>query len=192
MCNAYNTAKDPGQISVSVFEGLATRLIRRTDPAPVVLPGGEIVSMRWGFQRKGLGVVNNTRCDKLESPMWKEAFQKRPCLVPIESYYEWSGPKGKKRTHRFRGRAEAWLFAAGIWEDSREWGRCFSMLTTEANSLVAPIHHRMPALLEQTEQERYLKRDLDDFSPGADLLIVEDSINPLIKNPPTHIQDELF
>ncbi|YCM45775.1 SOS response-associated peptidase family protein [Verrucomicrobiaceae bacterium 227] len=192
MCNAFNSAQDPSKIRFQEATGFVNRLIRRTDQAPVLLPGGETVSMRWGFERKGLGVVNNTRSDNLESPMWKNAFAERPCLVPLLSYYEWSGSKGHKRTHRFRAPDDRWLFAAGIWEESTALGPCFSMITTEANSLVRPIHHRMPALLVASEREAYLGGELNLFAPGAELLVVENSVNPLLKNPPGHIQEDLF
>lgn len=191
MCNAFNTAKKPGNIREAIKE-VESKLIRRTDQAPVKLPGGEMVSMRWGFQRKGLGVVNNTRSDNLESPMWKEAIEKRRCLIPVISYYEWSGPKGHKQTHLFRSPTDNWLWMAGLWEESAEFGRCFSMLTTEANSLVAPIHHRMPAILTETEQNYFLLKGLESFKPAPELLVIQRAANPLLKTKPTHLQDELF
>ena len=70
MCNAFNTAKKPENIREAINE-VGSKLIRRTDQAHVKLPTGELVPMKWGFQRKGLGVVNNTRSDNLESLMWK-------------------------------------------------------------------------------------------------------------------------
>lgn len=191
MCNAFNTAKNPGDIREAIKE-VESKLIRRTDHAPVKLPGGEIVSMRWGFQRKGLGVVNNTRSDNLDSPMWKDAIEKRRCLIPVISYYEWSGPKGNKQTHLFRSPDDDWLWMAGVWEESAEFGPCFSMLTTEANSLVSPIHHRMPAILTEDEQRSFLLEGLESFKPVSDLLTTERAANPLLKTKPTHIQDELF
>ncbi|MDA7868297.1 SOS response-associated peptidase [Akkermansiaceae bacterium] len=191
MCNAFNTAKNPGDIREAIKE-VESKLIRRTDHAPVKLPGGEIVSMRWGFQRKGLGVVNNTRSDNLDSPMWKDAIEKRRCLIPVISYYEWSGPKGNKQTHLFRSPDHDWLWMAGVWEESAEFGPCFSMLTTEANSLVSPIHHRMPAILTEDEQRSFLLEGLESFKPVSDLLTTERAANPLLKTKPTHIQDELF
>jgi putative SOS response-associated peptidase YedK len=191
MCNAFNTAKNPGDIREAIKE-VESKLIRRTDHAPVKLPGGEIVSMRWGFQRKGLGVVNNTRSDNLDSPMWKDAIEKRRCLIPVISYYEWSGPKGNKQTHLFRSPDHDWLWMAGVWEESAEFGPCFSMLTTEANSLVSPIHHRMPAILTEDEQRSFLLEGLESFKPASDLLTTERAANPLLKTKPTHIQDELF
>lgn len=191
MCNAFNTAKNPGDIREAIKE-VESKLIRRTDHAPVKLPGGEIVSMRWGFQRKGLGVVNNTRSDNLDSPMWKDAIERRRCLIPVISYYEWSGPKGNKQTHLFRSPDHDWLWMAGVWEESAEFGPCFSMLTTEANSLVSPIHHRMPAILTEDEQRSFLLEGLESFKPASDLLTTERAANPLLKTKPTHIQDELF
>ena len=191
MCNAFNTAKNPRDIREAIKE-VESKLIRRTDHAPVKLPGDEIVSMRWGFQRKGLGVVNNTRSDNLDSPMWKDAIEKRRCLIPVISYYEWSGPKGNKQTHLFRSPDHDWLWMAGVWEESAEFGPCFSMLTTEANSLVSPIHHRMPAILTEDEQRSFLLEGLESFKPVSDLLTTERAANPLLKTKPTHIQDELF
>lgn len=124
--------------------------------------------------------------------MWREAFAERPCLIPLISYYEWSGPKGRKRTHLFKNGSDEWLFAAGIWEEASELGLCCSMLTTDANALVSPIHHRMPAFLGSEEMEQYLIGEPLQFAPAIDLLTVEDSVNPLLRNPPDQVQDELF
>jgi putative SOS response-associated peptidase YedK len=66
------------------------------------------------------------------------------------------------------------------------------MLTTEANSLVSPIHHRMPAILTEDEQRSFLLEGLESFKPVSDLLTTERAANPLLKTKPTHIQDELF
>ena len=191
MCNAFNTAKKPENIREGINE-VGSKLIRRTDQAHVKLPTGELVPMKWGFQRKGLGVVNNTRSDNLESLMWKEAIENRRCLIPALSYYEWSGPKGNKQTHLFRSPNDDYLWIAGLWEESSEVGPCFSMLTTEANSLVSPIHHRMPAIVTANDHEKFLLKGLKFFEPPPELLITERAANPLLKRKPSHIQDELF
>lgn len=191
MCNAFNTAKKPENIQKAIKE-VESKLVRRTDQALVKLPTGELVSMRWGFQRKGLGVVNNARSDNLKGPMWKEAIENRRCLIPALSYYEWSGPKGSKQTHLFRSPNHAYLWVAGLWEESSEFGPCFSMLTTEANSLVSPIHHRMPAIVTEDDQKTFLLKGLEFFKPAPELLTTEKTVNPLLKTKPTHIQDELF
>ena len=155
MCNAFNTPKNPENIRKAIKE-VESKLIRRTDQAHVKLSTGELITMRWGFQRKGLGVINNTRSDNLKSPLWKEAIENRRCLIPILSFYEWSGPKGNKQTHLFQSPNHNYLWIAGLWEESSEFGPCFSMLTTEANSLVSPIHLLLRAILNENDQKTFL------------------------------------
>ncbi|MDA7539307.1 SOS response-associated peptidase [Akkermansiaceae bacterium] len=191
MCNAFNTAKNPKNIREAVYE-VESKLVRRTDQAHVRIPTGELVPMKWGFQRKGLGVVNNTRSDNLNIPMWKKAIENRRCLIPILSYYEWSGPKGDKQTHVFQSPNHNYLWIAGLWEESSELGPCFSMLTTEANPVVSPIHHRMPAIVTENDHKKFLLEGLEFFKPGPELLTTEKVVNPLLKIKPSHIQDELF
>ncbi|MBT7970972.1 MAG: hypothetical protein HN570_08230 [Verrucomicrobia bacterium] len=191
MCNAFNTAKNPKNIREAVYE-VESKLVRRTDQAHVRIPTGELVPMKWGFQRKGLGAVNNTRSDNLNSPMWKKAIENRRCLIPILSYYEWSGPKGDKQTHVFQSPNHNYLWIAGLWEESSELGPCFSMLTTEANPVVSPIHHRMPAIVTENDHKKFLLEGLEFFKPGPELLTTEKVVNPLLKIKPSHIQDELF
>lgn len=200
MCNAYELGKRggsfPSRVKASTVRELlsidAFRLIRRTDPAPVITPDGNLVVMRWGFRRPNLGPVNNSRADKLDSPMWKEPFEQRRCLIPVAAFYEWSGPKGGKQTHRFTAPDDSWLLMAGIWEESAEHGPCFSMITTDANARVSPIHHRMPAILSEPEAVAYLDGDLRSFSPPDACLIVADAPNPLVKPKPPPAQGELF
>ena len=191
MCNAFNTARNPENIREAIFE-VESKLVRRTDQAHVKIPTGELVPMKWGFQRSGLGVVNNTRSDNLNIPMWKKAIENRRCLIPILSYYEWSGPKGDKQTHVFQSPNHNYLWIAGLWEESSELGPCFSMLTTEANPVVSPIHHRMPAIVTENDHKKFLLEGLEFFKPGPELLTTEKVVNPLLKIKPSHIQDELF
>ena len=191
MCNAFNTAKNPKNIREAVYE-VESKLVRRTDQAHVRIPTGELVPMKWGFQRKGLGAVNNTRSDNLNSPMWKKAIENQRCLIPILSYYEWSGPKGDKQTHLFQSPKHNYLWIAGLWEESSKLGPCFSMLTTEANPVVSPIHHRMPAIVTENDHKKFLLEGLEFFKPGPELLTTEKVVNPLLKIKPSHIQDELF
>lgn len=200
MCSTYETGQFTGDVPMA-FDGdgigpVASvgdlRLIRRTDQAPVYLKDEGMVSMRWGYERPKLGVINNTRSENLDSSMWRESFADRRCLIPLLAFYEWTGGKGRKRTHRFTSSNGGLLWAAGIWEETDALGLCYSMLTTEANSLVSPIHHRMPSILIGGEQARYMAGGMDAFNPRPQTLVVNDAPNPLLKNPPTHSQDELF
>jgi len=197
MCNAYEvgkgrwrSAQHHNTLKLRELEDSGpTQLIRRTDPAPVLTDDGKFHTMRWGFSRPGLGTVNNTRDDKLDRPLWSEAFRNRRCLIPATAFYEWSGPKGRKRTHRFTHPAGCWLWIAGIWEDHNERGRCFSMLTTAANAIVRQVHERMPVVLADDEFAPYMAGGMTTFAPEPTLLQMEDAPNPLKKRPE---QGELF
>lgn len=200
MCNAYEIGHpvkrlpegDLGRIIAPLLDGSTVRLIRRTDPAPVITAGFDLVTMRWGFERARLGTINNAREDKLGGPMWSRVFSERRCLIPVSGFYEWSGPQGHKQTYRFTRPDGAAFWIAGIWEESRDLGPCFSMITSGANAVVAPIHHRMPTILEEDQITAYFAGDLRTFLPLTESIQVEAAVNPLRKPKDPPLQRELF
>ncbi len=156
--------------------------IRKTDPGLVVrrndATGDLCPEIRhWGFHRPFNPAINNARIEKLDSGMWKPAWEAaRRCVIPVATFYEWSGAKGHKQTHAFQsetrlgdaidssrasesgpGPAEReWLWMAGLWEDDPEHGPRYTMLTTAAEGMVAEIHDRMPAILRKNQVEAFL------------------------------------
>lgn len=96
--------------------------------------------------------VNNARTDKLDSFFWRYSFEERRCLIPVTAWAEAEGPKGGK-TRTWLSRPDAELFAvAGVWRDSEEWGRCYSMVMTDACGAAAECHTRMPVLLREADR----------------------------------------
>ena len=110
MCNSYSVTKamlKEGK-RAGLLRALADgpeiwKLIRPTMPGPVIVRAGQGSEaalageiMRWGFHRPFANAVNNTRSDKLDSPMWREAFAERRCVIPVSCWYEYSGPTGKE------------------------------------------------------------------------------------------------
>mgnify|MGYP003121304836 CR=1 FL=1 len=117
---------------------------------------GALVSMTWGFplSRKGAKgqplkpkPVNNTRADKLAGFFWRYSFAERRCLIPLTAWAEAEGPKGGKTRSWLSDPDGGLLAAAGVWRDSDEWGRCYSMVMTEAAGPAADCHDRMPVIL---------------------------------------------
>lgn len=193
MCNAFQIGHKKVKLNVGIeFEATETRLIRRTDAAPVVTAALDLVTMRWGFEREGLGTINNSREDKLTGPIWGKAFRERRCIIPASAFYEWSGPQGRKQTHRFTRTDQQLFWIAGIWEESQKHGACFSMITTTANLVMAPIHERMPAYLEEDQIPAYFAGEMAIFKPLPESLQVEESANPLLKPKDPPAQMELF
>ncbi len=133
--------------------------IAPTQEVPVVRQSGtarRLQLMRWGLVSGGEGSplkqVINARRETLESrPMFREPFRRARCLIPADGFYEWAKGASGRQPHHFRvGTGE--LFAmAGLW---RWWVdpqgkeiQTFSVVTTDANALVAPIHDRMPVIV---------------------------------------------
>lgn len=107
--------------------------------------------------------VNATAERVASAPMFRAAFAKRRCLVPVDSFFEWAkvAAKGPKQPYAIGMRSGEPFALAGLWESWRhpETGdivRTFCIITTAANALVAGIHERMPVILDHGSFERWL------------------------------------
>lgn len=200
MCNTYLVIPRHGaekglRAMVSAAAGkLPSPLVRKSDPGIVVLADERVEIMRWGFRRSFNPSINNARSDKLETGMWKDAFHERRCVIPMSLFYEWGpGIGGRKQASEFQDPADDYLWVAGIWEENPDLGSCYSMVTTDASPLMAPIHNRMPAILLPDEVGDYLAGARDwIFRPFPGALIVTPCASPLVKTKGTDPQQELF
>ncbi len=98
------------------------------------------------------------------SPMFRQAIERRRCLVPADGFYEWQGAKPPKQPFFIHMRDDASFAFAGLWErwqesDDAEPIETFTIITTSPNELMASIHNRMPVILDQSDYERWLDRD---------------------------------
>lgn len=150
----YNVA--PGQ-RVAVVRAAGTSGARSLD----LLRWGLVPS--WAKEAPRAVALINARSDTAPvKPAFRSAFRQRRCLVPASGFYEWQAPPGG-------GRKQPWLFTlrgagpfamAGLWErwrpaDGPPVESC-TILTTEPNELVAPIHDRMPVLLPEESWDEWL------------------------------------
>ena len=117
-------------------------------------------------------------------PMFRDAFRRRRCVLPVDSFFEWRRPSGQGPRQPFAvGRRDRRAFGlAAIWENwknpkSGDWTRTFAVITCPANDLVARIHNRMPVILGDNSLERWLSpaevdpRDLTVPFPSAELRV---------------------
>lgn len=113
--------------------------------------------MRWGFPgfEKGKLLINARAESALERPTFRESVQDRRCIIPARGFYEWNKSKEK---FTFERKETPVLFMAGCY-NRYEGQERFVILTTDANSSVAPVHNRMPLILEPEEVEDWV---LDD------------------------------
>lgn len=201
MCNSYRIQPKRSELTglrgkvSAAAETLASPLVRKSDPGMVVLADERVCVMRWGFHRPFNPSINNTRSDKLDSPIWREAFRDRRCVIPMSWFYEWGpGPGGRKQAYEFHSPSDDFLWAAGIWEDHPDFGPCYSMITTAASSVMAPIHNRMPGLLLPDQIPSFLDGcELSSLKPERfHLATPRPCPSPLAKPKPPDPQQELF
>lgn len=134
-------------------------------PLPPFVPGGlQVRQMCWGFQESWkAGVVFNTRIESAGKPLWRDSMEHRRCIIPVRSFFETSATEtvpsprtGRpvKRPYEFAMPGCDVTFIGGVWKGDR-----FSMVTTEANRWMAPVHHRMPLVLRPNELGAWLGPD---------------------------------
>jgi putative SOS response-associated peptidase YedK len=123
--------------------------------------------LRWGFLptsgARGRVLLINARAETLgRRPAFREAFERRRCLVPADGFYEWKALEGARRKQPYYFRlVDGRPFAlAALWEpppadDPSGPGAC-TLVTTAPNGLLAPVHDRMPALLDRDDYDAWL------------------------------------
>lgn len=107
----------------------------------------------------------NARSETIEAkPSFREAFKHRRCLIPTDGFYEWQRRDGKKQPYFFQLRDERSFAFAGLWEkwkaaDGKILETC-TILTTEANEVLRPVHDRMPVILHPSDYDLWLEEDV--------------------------------
>lgn len=127
--------------------------------------------MRWGlipFWAKDPSIGHrmiNARSETIhEKPAFRNAFQKRRCLILADSFYEWEKDSGSKKKipNRILLKTEEPFAMAGLYEKwispvNEEIFSC-TILTAEANEMIRPFHDRMPVILNQDGEKHWLDR----------------------------------
>jgi putative SOS response-associated peptidase YedK len=146
--------------------------IAPTQMAPVVrMKDGkrELAMLQWGLipswakDRSTGNRMINARAESLQdSPAFSSAFQARRCLVLTSGFYEWQRIPGKPKQPFWIGMKDGGEFdMAGLWESwkdrtSGEVIESFTIITTDANALAAPIHDRMPVIIDPNDFDTWL------------------------------------
>ncbi|MBW2229840.1 MAG: SOS response-associated peptidase [Deltaproteobacteria bacterium] len=135
----------------------------------------------WAKDRSAAGRMINARAETAAvKPSFRDALRRRRCIVPADGFYEWqrpeAGSKAPRVPHYFRRRDGGLLAIAGLWEEwtdkvSGEIVESCTLLTTDANEVVARIHHRMPVLLDAADYAGWLDPKLAEPQDVQGLLV---------------------
>lgn len=117
----------------------------------------------------GSKMINARAETAAEKPAFRAAFKRRRCLVPMTGFYEWRATDGRKQPMYIHAAGDGLLSLAGLWEmwQSADGGllETCTVLTTTPNTLMEPIHNRMPVIVEPQDYNTWLAPD----TPADDL-----------------------
>ena len=123
--------------------------------------------LRWGLIpywakdiKIGFSTINAMAETVDKKPVFREAFQRRRCLVPVDNFYEWQKTGKESQPYAIALADRSVMALAGLWETWRspagETVRSFTIVTTDPNELCARLHNRMPVILDPTSWPLWL------------------------------------
>jgi putative SOS response-associated peptidase YedK len=160
--------------------------IAPSQDCPVVTVEGDrrvLTLMRWGLvpawaddAKTGNRMINARGETVAEKQSFKTLLKKSRCLVPASGFYEWKKLAGGGKTPYFIRLRDGGPFAfAGLWTvwhaGSEDELRSFTIITTSANELMSPIHDRMPVILSEKDEARWLDPELGKHEDILPLLV---------------------
>jgi putative SOS response-associated peptidase YedK len=123
----------------------------------------------------------NLRADTVrDKPSFRRTLAKRRCIIPADGFYEWKdmGKGRKKQPFFIRSKSGEPLALAGLWEvwkdkeeQDAEWLKSCTIITTEPNKVLKPIHNRMPVVLPPSVWDQWLDPANDDVDSLEKLLV---------------------
>ncbi|HKV10588.1 MAG TPA: SOS response-associated peptidase [Thermoanaerobaculia bacterium] len=130
--------------------------------------------LRWGlipYWAKEASIGNrmiNARSEGVaEKPAYKHSFKKKRCLIPTDGFYEWKKEGKAKQPYLIRRHDHKPFAFAGLWSTWRDPEKgvpveTFTILTTDANDFIRPLHDRMPVILEKQDFDLWLDPKFED------------------------------
>jgi len=168
IAQAFDVANVPPltpRYNIAPTQPVATVLIKPEDTQR------QFQMLHWGLipswakdVKMGARLINARAETVTEKPSFRAAFRKRRCLVLGDGFYEWQQQEKKKQPYYFRLNDGHPFAFAGLWEhwqasDGEVIESC-TLLTTEANQLMQPIHDRMPVILQPKDYDLWLDPDV--------------------------------
>lgn len=157
-----------------------------TDEALVVVQREDrraITAYRWGLiphwadsAKVGSRMFNARAETLMSSPAFRDAFRRKRCLIPVNSFYEWKREGTIRQPYRVVRRDGRPLALAGLWAGWKDPAmdtvrRTCTIVTSRPNTAVADLHDRMPVIVPESAWDRWL--DPEPSDPGELRAILE-------------------
>ena len=139
----------------------------RSMPVVVRRERVEMAMMEWGLvphwarsPSKAHRPINARAETLAERPLFRELLRQHRCLVPASGFFEWRREGARKQPYYIRLRDEPLFAFAGLYDIRHDADGVahptYTIITTEANELLSPIHNRMPVILKPEDETRWL------------------------------------
>ena len=181
MCGRYSLTSSLSELAQRFeFDSEPEGFVPRYNVAPtqqvLAVVGGD--TRRAGFLRWGLiptwskdgpssrPLINARAETAAEKPSFRDSLKRRRCLILADGFYEWQKMGDAKRPMRVTMRTGEPFAFAGLWSkwtdsEGSSISSC-AIITTAANEVLKPIHHRMPVILSKEVEDLWLDTALDD------------------------------
>jgi putative SOS response-associated peptidase YedK len=144
-------------------------------------PRRDLLLMKWGLipswakDTSGAARMINARSETARTlPAFREAMRLRRCLIPADGFYEWQRRGSAKQPFCFEVDQRQLFAFAGLWDrwknPSGEWVKTCSILTTTPNAVTAPVHDRMPVILDPDNYDLWLDPGMTNVAAISELL----------------------
>jgi putative SOS response-associated peptidase YedK len=167
---------------ISAFD-LNQDRIENYEPSYNVAPGQDILAvihdgkekragyLKWGLvpswaqdEKIGYKMINARSETAHEKPSFKKLMNRKRCLIIADSFYEWKETNSGKQPKRIQLEKRGLFAFAGLWDkwvhDNKTLFTC-TILTKDANAFMQDIHHRMPIILPETQEEEWIAANFE-------------------------------
>jgi putative SOS response-associated peptidase YedK len=165
------------QVANATPDLLSNLDVRPTQQVPALLNDHQLRLMKWGLvpawaKDPSVGVkMINARAEGIaEKPSFKRPLRTQRCLLPASAFFEWQGPheaKSAKIKYRIARKDGDMFGLAGLYDvwkspNGAELATC-TIITCQPNALMAPIHNRMPVILQPEDEDAWLNPDMTEI-----------------------------
>jgi putative SOS response-associated peptidase YedK len=210
MCGRFTSLLSP-ELLAAIFDVVPPPAVEpRYNIAPtqqvwVVRSAGDhnrLDHMKWGLipswakdPKIGNQLINARSETVHEKPAFRHAIKYNRCIIPANGFYEWLHIGDRKQPNYIHMADNGPMAFAGLWEQWKEPGdanllETFTILTTAANELLAPIHDRMPVILHVEDYGLWLNKNMHDpeelrrlYQPFQTDLLAMYRVPDLVNNP---------
>ncbi|MCK4902002.1 MAG: SOS response-associated peptidase [Thermoplasmatales archaeon] len=155
------------------FENIKLPVITNENPKQVDLFNWGLIPF-WVKDEKTANDIKqrtvNARSETIfEKPAFRNSAGKKHCLVIADGFFEWRWFQGKNYPYYIKLKDREAFAIAGLWDcwSNKTTGKqvySYSIITTEANPLMAKIHNkkkRMPAILNKEDEQKWISNTIN-------------------------------